>query len=157
MKKEPPMLVTQGLSLPVPAGWEARIRLATAHEEGAALFPVVHAASVPLPADRADYGGGVVERLRADDVFVAIVEFGAEAANSNLYPEVERLPRIDASMFHPFRLQRRIAGQAGTQAFFTLKGRAFCIYVVIGSFARRVELARKASEIIAGLSIAPRS
>jgi hypothetical protein len=146
----------QGLAIQVPRGWEARIQQSTAAEEGARRYPVMHAATVPLTMERADYGGGVVERLGSADVFISLVEFGEEAVGSNLYPEVTSVPPVTASMFHPFQLQRRISGQAGTQIFFTLRSRAFCLYVVIGSYARRIELAALANDIILKMSVAPR-
>lgn len=147
----------QGLTVQVPRGWEARIQQSAVSVEGASRFPVMHAATVPLPADRADYGGGVVEQLGSGDVFISLVEFGEEAIGSNLYKTVSTLPPVTASMFHPFQLQRKIPGQAGTQIFFTLRGRAFCLYVVIGSYARRVELSEVANRIILGMTISART
>ncbi len=58
-------------------------------------------------------------------------------------------------MFHPNQLQRILPGQAGLQVFFTFQGRAFCLYVVIGSFARRIELSAKVNELIQRLTISP--
>jgi hypothetical protein len=108
---------------------------------------------VPLPADRADYGGGVVEKLTDRDVFISLVEFGSEAVGSNLYPVVDVIPVVSPDMFHSHQLQRRIRGQAGTQVFFTYSARAFCLYVVIGSFARRAALSDRANQLIAGLTL----
>jgi hypothetical protein len=125
-------------------------------EKDETRLPVLHASTEPLPNDRADYGGGVVERLRSESVFVALVEFGDEAVGSNLYPVVEQIPRVASSSFHPFQLQRRIVGQAGSQTFFTYSDRAFCLYVVIGSFARRIELTKRANRLIGQMEIRPR-
>lgn len=150
---EVPRLGMKGIEVTVPEGWECRIRQGGQTEEAATLLPVLHASTVPLASDRADYGGGVVERLRDSDVFVALIEFGDEAVDTPLYPPVTSLPRVSPSMFHPFQLQRRIPGQAGKQLFFTYAGRAFCLYVVIGSFARRVELSEKANQLISRLSV----
>lgn len=144
----------RGTSVDVPPGWEVRIRQGAA-EGGEVRLPVLHASTDPLPAERADYGGGVVERLRSESVFVSLVEFGEESIGSNLFPEVGELPRVTTQSFHPFQLQRRIVGQAGSQTFFTYAGRAFCLYVVIGSFARRSGLARRANELIERLEIEP--
>jgi hypothetical protein len=118
-------------------------------------MPVLHAATVPLPSERADFGGGVVEQLTDADVFVSLIEFGPEAVGTKLYPEVQAIPTVTPEMFHPFQLQRRIRGQAGTQSFFTLSDRAFCLYVVIGSFARRAGLANQANRLIGNLQIEP--
>ena len=149
-------ITMQGLTVEVPVGWEARIQHSTAEESGARRFPIMHAATVPLAANRADYGGGVVEKLGGSDVFVSLIEFGDEAVGSALYEPVDALPTITPDMLHPFQLQRRLAGQAGVQRFFTLEGRAFCLYVVIGSFGRRIELTARANVMIANMSVAPR-
>lgn len=120
-------------------------------------MPVLHAATVPLDAERADFGAGVVERLGPEDVFISLVEFGPEAVGSKLFPEVDQLPNLLPDMFHPSQLQRTLRGQAGTQIFFTYRGRAFCLYVVIGANARRVELTRKAQTIIRRLMVRSRA
>lgn len=153
-KDDSSRLSMRGTSVDVPPGWEVRIRQG-AQEPGEVRLPVLHASNAPLPADRADYGGGVVERLGSESVFVALVEFGEESVGSNLFPVVEHLPRVSAQDFHPFQLQRRIVGQAGSQSFFTIAGRAFCLYVVIGSYARRSGLARTANQLIDRLEINP--
>ncbi|MEX1094238.1 MAG: hypothetical protein WEF28_13940 [Acidimicrobiia bacterium] len=149
----PPRIGMKGIEVDVPSGWECRIRQAGHTEDTATVLPVLHAATVALSADRADYGGGVVEKLRDGDVFISLIEFGEEAVGSNLYPPVDAIPQVDHSMFNPFQLQRSLPGQAGTQVFFTYSGRAFCMYVVLGSFGRRVSLAARANEIIRSLSI----
>jgi hypothetical protein len=116
--REPPVVTMEGLAVGVPRGWEVRIRKAPEVDREERRFPVIHASTEPLPNDRADYGGGVVETLGSRSVFVSLVEFGEEALGSNLFPVVVELPTVTSNMFHPFQLQRRIAGQAGSQTFF---------------------------------------
>ncbi len=156
-RADPPRVTMQGLTLNVPNGWEVRIRQSAQVAPDETHLPVLHASTEPLPAERADYGGGVVERLKNDSVFISLLEFGDEAVGSKLYPVVQSIPRVTASQFHPFQLQRRIVGQAGSQTFFTFQDRAFCLYVVLGSFARRIELSARANQLIDQLLIAPRS
>lgn len=142
-----------GISVSVPWGWESRIRHFADQRDDTVTKPVLHAATVPLPSRRADYGSGVVESLSSTDVFVALLEFGEEAVGSRLFPEVQEIPVLEPAMLHPSQLQRTIRGQAGKQIFFTYRGRAFCLYVVIGSNALRTELAAKANELIVTLEI----
>ncbi len=149
-----PVLTLNGVGVEVPAGWECRIRQGSPDDVGTSM-PVLHAATVPLPSERADYGGGVVEQLTDGDVFVSLIEFGPEAVGTKLYPVVAEIPVVTPDMFHPFQLQRRIRGQAGKQSFFTLNDRAFCLYVVVGSFARRAGLASQANLLIENLVIEP--
>jgi hypothetical protein len=142
-----------GVRLEVPGGWEARIGRLTETGRGERTFPVLHASTVPLSGPRADYGGGVVERLGDGDVFVSLVEFGPEEASTALFTDVERLPVLEPGVFHRNQLQRRLRGQAGVQRFFTLNGRPFCLYVVLGSIARSHELVTKANQLLRGLSV----
>lgn len=142
-----------GIRLETPRGWEARIRRAEVGERGGQAHPVLHAATVPLAGDRADFGGGVVERLQASDLFIALVEYGPEEAGTALYPEVDELPTLAVEMFHRNQLQRRIRGQAGLQRFFTYRGRPFCLYVVLGSIGNAHELVREANELLRNLTV----
>lgn len=152
---EPRPLERDGVRLEVPPGWEGRIGRQLESAEGERSFPVLHASTVPLSGPRADYGGGVVDRLGERDVFVSLIEFGPEEAGSALFNEVSELPTLEPSMFARNQLQRRIRGQAGVQHFFTLNGRAFCLYVVLGSIARSVELVARANEMLRGLTVDP--
>jgi hypothetical protein len=58
-----------------------------------------------------------------------------------------------ASDFHPDMMQRPLQGQAGAQKFFTMNGRAFCLYVVLGSYNNRQALISKANDLLANLDI----
>ena len=150
---DPRPLEREGIRLEVPHGWEGRIRRQVAEEPGAHTYNVLHASTVPLSGPRADYGGGVVERLGTGDVFVSLIEFGPEEAGSALFREVGEIPGVDISMFHRNQLQRRLRGQAGVQRFLTINGRAFCLYVVLGSIANARELVTKANDLLKGLSV----
>lgn len=146
-----------GLSLIVPPAWEARISRSTGDTAAGGTWPVAHVATIPLPAQRGDYGSNVVERLGPDDIFVSLVEFGPEAVDTELFPRVDVMPdSIEPNEFQPRQLQRVLPGQAGKQLFFTYQDRAFCLYVVFGSFARRSGLSRRLSGLLQEMTIAPR-
>ena len=152
-----PLLDAHGFLVVVPPGWEVRMRRqgTSQDEEGATAYPVFHAATVALPPDRGDYGSNVVERLGSSDLFVSLVEFGPEAVDTALFPVVDEFPSsLDGASFHPRQLQRVIAGQAGLQKFFTYNGRAFCLYVVVGSYALVNQMMPVATELLASLVIA---
>ncbi len=141
-----------GLSLTVPRGWEAVIyrRVPSADE---ATHPVIQAATVPIPSQRGDYGGGIVESLGSNDVFVAFLEFGPQAAGSALFPSVLDVPELSPDSFRARQLQRTIPGQAGVQRFFSIAGRSFCLYSVIGAFTARFALCGQANELIGSLRV----
>lgn len=145
-------IAAAGLSIVPPSGWEATIYRRPA-AKGEITYPVVHAATVPLVSGRGDYGGGLVETLGPDDVFVGFLEFGPEAAGTALFGQLRGIPGLTPDLFRPQQLQRTIRGQAGVQRFFTAAGRAFCLYSVIGSMAQRVILSDRANHLIASFQV----
>ena len=114
----------------------------------------MHAATVPLPEGRGDFGGDVTGRLGEQDVFVALFEYEPEAVGSPLFSSRGR-PDVDAADFSPAGLQRSIAGQSGRQYFFQEAGRAFCLYVVLGSHVRRAGLLREVRSVLETLAVDP--
>ncbi|HMC38041.1 MAG TPA: hypothetical protein VKI19_00165 [Acidimicrobiales bacterium] len=145
-------IASSGLSIAAPAGWEATI-YRRPPAPGEITYPVVHAATVPMPTVRGDYGGGLVELLGPLDVFVGILEFGPAAAQSPLFRALGAVPGLTPDMFRARQLQRTIIGQAGVQRFFTVHGRAFCLYGVIGSMTQRTVLADRANQLVASFQV----
>lgn len=163
-----------GMALDAPPGWEVRIgRRAPDAPPPAALFPaalgpvalgpvalgpaalsrpVLHAATIALPEVRGDFGGSVTGRLGELDVFVSLFEYGPEAVSTPLFATRGR-PDLGAADFSPAGLQRSIAGQSGRQYFFQESGRAFCLYVVLGSHARRAVLVRRVRTLLGTLDL----
>jgi hypothetical protein len=136
-----------GMAVTPPTGWEATIyrRPATPGEQ---TYPVLHAATIALPPERGDYGSGLVELLGPNDVFVSILDFGPEAAKTDLFQALIGVPGLTPDAYRPRQLQRTIRGQAGVQRFFTAAGRGLCLYSVIGSLGNRVVLTSRANEIL---------
>ena len=147
-------IAASGLSIEPPSGWEASI-FRRPPTSGEVTYPVVHAATVPLPAGRGDYGSGLVETLGPSDVFVGLLEFGPEAAETPLFSGLRGVPGLTPDVYRPRALQRTIRGQAGVQRFFTVAGRAFCLYSVIGSMAERVPLTARANQLVGSLRVEP--
>jgi hypothetical protein len=160
----PQLLRGHGFTVQPPAGWEARIYRRTAPTVpdnarnraaaagrtgwlGEQTLPVVHLADFPLPASRGDYGSGAVESMRAGNMFLAILEFGAECLGTALYQEPR--PKVQPNRFSPNGLQRILPGQCGAQYFFTENRRPLCLYVVLGS---QTDLARSSARVNAVLN-----
>jgi hypothetical protein len=121
---------------------------------GATTHPVLHTASFPLPPDRGDYGSGAVELMGAHDVFVTLLEFHPDAARTALFAR-QGVPRgLSSDDFGASSLQRVLVGQSGCQRFFSVHGRAFCLYVVLGSHARRHLLVPTVNALLESLDIA---
>jgi hypothetical protein len=121
---------------------------------GGTVHPVVHVASFPLPAVRGDYGSGAVELMRTDDILVCLLEFDPEATATALFSPAG-VPRLRLSAYSPTKMQRMIQGMCGAQAFFSEAGRAFGLYVVLGSFAGRAPLVPQVNELLASVRIDP--
>lgn len=114
--------------------------------------PVLHLANFALPPGRGDFGTGAVERMSAQHVFLALVEYDREEAGRALFA-ARGVPRPAAHDFAPNALQRRIAGQLGCQRFFTVQGRAFCLYAVLGSQRHAVALVTDLHAVLDGVQV----
>lgn len=143
----------QGLAVTTPNGWDARIYRRAATTSGEVTQPILHASDFPLPAVRGDYGSGAVEIMGPDHVFLSLLEFDPVEATSPLF-SAARPGRITSGEFGPEKLQRGLPGQAGAQFFFSEHGRAFCLYVVIGSYEARSSLVPRADEIFQTMEVA---
>lgn len=143
-----------GLGVDAPRGWDARIYKRVPEDDIATTHPILHAANFALPADRGDYGSGAVDVMGSDNVFVSLMEFHPDAAKTELFAR-EGLPTLTPDMFSPRKLQRTIEGQAGCQFFFNHKGRAFCLFVVLGDYGNRIKLTKVAAELVNRLELDP--
>ncbi|MDP8958720.1 MAG: hypothetical protein M3N51_05870 [Actinomycetota bacterium] len=141
------------LEVDLPPGWEGRIYRRRISAPGSTTQPVMHAATFPLPEERGDFGAGAVEQMGPGDVFVSLVEYDPEAAHTALFARRGMPRELAPESFGPNRLQRAIPGQAGAQFFFSEQGRAFCLYVVLGSFADRSTLLVEARAALETLRI----
>lgn len=149
-----------GIGVNLPDSWEGAISVeqpvgVEAFEAGGppTTLPVAHFATFPLPAGRGDFGGGVVPLMTKGDAFVALLEYGPEHAGTALFAPHGLPRRLDPRRFDPRGLHRRINGHAGYQTFFTEGGRAFCLYVVLGSEAERHLLVRRVEQVLATIEI----
>lgn len=151
-----PTLNAHGIVAPLPTGFEGRIFTRVA-SGGAVTYPVAHFATVALPADVGDFGGGVVNLLGSSDIFAVLFEYGPESVGRTLFAR-QGMPRALATTdFRAYTLRRGIPGQSGTQWFFTEAGRPFTFYAVLGSHLLRSALVPKVNDLLAHLSIAPSS
>lgn len=160
-----------GISVDVPAGWSAAIVRRPADDapvaaarglapvEGLApqagaapvaterTLPVVQVCSRAIPAGTGDFGSGLVELLGSEDVLVSLVEYGSDLAGVGLF-ERTGWPRLAPSQFSPGRMPRQLPGRSASQHFFSVGGRAFCLYTVIGSHGRRMATVPRAAGVV---------
>ena len=151
-----------GITAALPAGWEGRIFKrapdalppdAAADARSERTNAIMHVANFALPADVDDYGGKAVEAMTNVHLLVILVEFGPTSAGTALFA-TEGFPKLTTDDFSPATLQRGIEGQGATQHFFSISGRPFCLYVVLGSQARRIRTVPVINDVLAGIQIA---
>jgi hypothetical protein len=163
-----------GISVNLPPGWEGRIGVpasgpagprtaqggttvagatSDATPDGSAM-PVTHLATFSLPADRGDFGSGAVDVMGGEDVLIALVEYGPECVDTPLFARGQ-VPAPEPNQFRPEALQRIIPGQVGYQRFFTHSGRAFCLYVVLGSGTNARRLTTATRSVLSTVRITP--
>lgn len=149
-------LTRHGLTVDLPTGWEGQL-FRRFSDDGSVTHPVLHSATFPLPPDRGDFGSGAVELMRPDDVLVVLFEYGEAETTAPLFTQRRGRPRPQPADFNPRALQRTLPGQSGCQYFFTENGRAFCLYVVLGSHAQRARLVPRVHALLDALDIERRS
>lgn len=144
-----------GLRVDIPSDWEGAISgggfplLA----DGARQPTIMHLASFPMPAERASFGAGAVELMNNSDVFVTLFEYGEESVGTPLFATQGAPKELLPGDFDRNKLQHAVPGQTGLQYFFTEAGRAFCLYVVLGSHIDRADLVRKVNPVLETLVI----
>jgi hypothetical protein len=145
-----------GLAVAAEPQWETRVfrREPVAADE--VTHPVLHACTRSLPAERGDFGSGVIDLLGSDDVFVSLIEFGPEVADQGLFAEQGR-PALAPSQFSSTRLPRSYPGVSAAQHFFSEGGRAFCLFVVLGAHSRRMVLVPRAERLVRAVRVTDRS
>lgn len=134
-------------ALDVPPGWNVAAKRAPISQQR-----LIHAATIPLPRDRGDYGSGALQGLGPDDVFLSLMEHGREALGTALFTE-HGVPTLRPSEFAPNAMQQVLPGMSAGQWFFTAGGTAWGVYAVLGSHARRQVSARRANALMKGLRI----
>lgn len=145
-------LAVPGLTMELPPGWEARAKTQPPSRRGRRGNLLLHAATVPLPAARGDFGSGVVDLLRADDLFVSLFEYDPEDARTALFA-ARGLPAVRPADFSTGVMQRTLKGQSGAQWFFSASGRAFTLHAVLGSHGRRAPGAVRLQALLNGTRI----
>ncbi|NNC79142.1 MAG: hypothetical protein HKN94_03220 [Acidimicrobiales bacterium] len=152
-----------GVRVDLPRGWEGEIfnrapeptrALSTTLPTGETARNVIHLANFSLPTERGDFGSGAVELMNSGAVLVILFEHGPESVDTPLFAR-SGIPTLSPQDFDPQQMQRTLSGQSGRQVFFNVAGRAFCLYVVLGSHRQRGMLVPVVNEVLANLVIEP--
>ena len=146
-------LTRAGLEIELPDGWDGRIYRREVRD-GATTRRALHAANFALPPNLGDYAVGAAERMQLGDVLVVLLEFDPDSAGQGLFRD-EGLPQnLRAADFSPTAMPRAIPGRTAAQWFFSVAGRAFCLYVVLGSHQQRADVLPLVNAVIRTLKVA---
>ena len=145
-------LSRSGIEIELPDGWDGRIYRRQA-EDAVTTRRAMHAANFALPPNLGDYAVSAVERMQTGDVLVVLLEFDPESAGTALFRN-EGLPAfLGADAFSPSAMPRAIPGRTAAQYFFNLAGRAFCLYVVLGSHRERASMVPLVNAVVKTVKI----
>jgi len=91
--------------------------------------------------------------MQTGDMLVVLLEFDPASAGTGLFRS-EGLPSgLGADAFSPTAMPRAIPGRTGAQYFFSLAGRAFCLYVVLGSHTERATMLPVVNAVVSTIRI----
>lgn len=121
-------LRAHGLALTVRRGWEARIWLPD-QPPPAENRPVMRLANFALPSTKDTYAEDVADTLRPGQIVASLAEFAPRLADRGLYAP-QGVPSFDVEDLDPRAVQRHLPGRSGLQRFFSVRGRAFSLYLI---------------------------
>jgi hypothetical protein len=122
-------------------------------EELANSPPILHAATVELPAGRSTYGLEVVETLQPDDAFVALIDHGKPAAKEALFVTPFLPMPLEEDDLDPTESPRGFPGIVFTQRFFNTSGRGFCLFVAINEMEGRASPLGRVNSLLEAIVI----
>lgn len=142
------------IAVDLPAGWEGQLDEGLQLlSDGAQRPTVMHLANFPLPPGRGDFGGGAIETMHPGDVLIVLFEYGPESAGQPLFSS-QGIPRfVSKGDFSRETLHNSIPHMSGVQRFFTHAGRAFCLYLVVGSHMDRADVLGQINSVLASMEI----
>lgn len=149
-----------GIAVELPPGFEGRVTTRAPDQaddsvRAASLrLGLVQVASFPLPIGIGDFGGGATPLMGFNDILVVLLEYGRESVGSALFRRSGR-PVLSTGDFDENQLQHNLAGQSGSQTFFNEAGRAWCLYVVLGSHLNRARAVPVANQVVRAVRIGP--
>jgi hypothetical protein len=158
-------LAGDGVRVELPAGWEGQLQsrpLASTEAvtgaqaaglgEPEAREVLLQFANFPIPPAMGDFGGGATPTMGPRDVLVVVAEYGEGAAATPLFA-AQGIPQLRPGDADPATLRYTMPGQSAVQRFFSVNGRAFCLYVVLGSHRRRLGQIGLVNDLLATLEI----
>jgi hypothetical protein len=143
-----------GITARLPSGFEGRIFVRPTIGP-ITSYPIAHFGTFPIPNDIGDFGSGAVNVMGPSDIFATLFDYGPESVGKRLFARQGLPVGLSPADFRPMLLRRALAGQSGTQWFFTEAGRPFSFYAVLGNHANRAQLVPRVNQLLSSLSLSP--
>ncbi len=135
-------LAAHGIHIDLPRGWSGRV---FSGQDGVATL---HVGNYALALSDGQFGDRSTDGMRPGATFLSLTEYRPGSglhAGHGLF-SAERIPRrLDPSQFSVRGLAHPRPDQVGTQHFFTVAGRPFCLYIVLAG--RRTTRRRQLAEV----------
>jgi len=141
-----------GLEIGLPDGWDGRIYQRQA-EAGVTTRRAMHAANFPLPPNLGDYATVAVDAMQAGDMLVTLIEFDPASAGAGLFATDGMPTALGADAFSPSAMPKAVPGRTASQTFFSSGGRAFCLYIVLGSHNDRAAMLPMVNAVVGTIKI----
>jgi hypothetical protein len=138
-----------GISVALPAGWDAKLYKKADHP-GTISTPVLKAANFPLPTIDGDFATAAAESMTAGDLLIVLLEYAPDehlTVGEGLFRPAGIPTDIGAKDLDPNCMPQIIDGLAGVQRFFSENGRAFCLYMVFGGLPEILAAQEKGEEV----------
>jgi hypothetical protein len=145
-----------GITIEAPVGFDVEIfsRPDDTGRYSADAPAIVHAANFWLPRERSDFGHEVVQNMRLMDVFLAVIEYGPDAAGKRLF-SASGVPKLDSESLSRDAVMGSASGQTGAQHFFHVGDRAFSLYAVVGAHRLRSRSVPLLAALLDSLEVTP--
>jgi hypothetical protein len=142
-----------GIAMDLGPAWEARIFRNPDADDGSAM-PIAHVGNFAIPVDPSNFAQRIIQQLDRSRALIAVVEYMKEAAGTPLFTSGRWPPRLDLADLNPNAFAGpHPPGVAGHQNFVTVRGRAFCVYVVMPLAGGSAPLLDEVNAVLETLSI----
>lgn len=149
------ILQAHGIRVGVPAGWSGKVFARSSRTA------TLHAGDFQLPlSEDGEFGPESTSEMPPVASFLALTEYqpgsGLRPGHGLFAPRGIQLP-LDPARFSSSGLAHPRPGQLGMQHFFSLAGRAFCLYVVLaGPRGGRRRQLLVLDRVLGSLRVSPR-
>jgi hypothetical protein len=133
----------------LPSGWDGVIYQRTGGD------PTLHAGNFPLPPNDADFGSLAIAAMPASGVFLVLTQYALDSAGLGLFAHQGLPAPVPKSALRKRAFTRLQPGRLGGQAYCTVSGRPFCLYVVVGTQPDPGSLLREANDVLSTVRIRP--